>query len=410
MIALTSNTVYVGGDFTAVGAQSRTGLAALDAASSDVADWNPDPIGSLSTLVINGSKLYAGGGFTYTPRQLSGWDDRNTAYLVRLQGYLRPQTISGLLGALQVGYGTGTQSLTGIVSSGLAVNYSSAHASIASILGSTLGFIGVGITTVTASQMGNEDYAPANDIRIIVTVTQANLTVIADNFGRVYGSANPVFTGSILGVVHNDVILPSFITDATSLSGVGVYTIYATATGANIANYSLILTNATLTITKANLTVSAFNYTIALGEALPSFSGTVVGLVQGDVITPSFTSTALATSTVGTYPIFATASGIALANYQVAYQNGELTISATMGLEKAAASVEYLRMYPNPYTGTFTILNASESSLPYTIVDALGNTLADGTLPMGSHTLHTELARGVYFLHIQGMVTKLLIE
>src|SRR5204862_135721 len=58
----------------------------------------------------------------------------------------------------------------------------------------------------------------------------------------------------------------------------------------------------------------------------PTFSGTVTGAVNGDIFTESFTTTAILSSPVGTYPITPTAAGPNLANYTVVVNPGTLTI------------------------------------------------------------------------------------
>ena len=55
----------------------------------------------------------------------------------------------------------------------------------------------------------------------------------------------------------------------------------------------------------ANLTVTADSFERSFNAANPSFTGSVVGLVNGDNITAFFNSTATSTSPVGTYPITA---------------------------------------------------------------------------------------------------------
>lgn len=67
-LAVSGSTVYVGGQFTAVGAQSRHNLAAIDVSSGNVTAWNPnsgedDPEDAISELVVSGSSVYVAGTF-----------------------------------------------------------------------------------------------------------------------------------------------------------------------------------------------------------------------------------------------------------------------------------------------------------------------------------------------------------
>lgn len=55
--------VYAGGGFTTIGGQSRAGIAALDA-NGDATSFDAQADGSVSTLAVSGSTVYVGGGFT----------------------------------------------------------------------------------------------------------------------------------------------------------------------------------------------------------------------------------------------------------------------------------------------------------------------------------------------------------
>ena len=63
-IAVTKDVVYVGGNFTLMGGQSRRGLAALDAAAGQVTDWNPKPSGAVNAVASDGGSVLVGGSFT----------------------------------------------------------------------------------------------------------------------------------------------------------------------------------------------------------------------------------------------------------------------------------------------------------------------------------------------------------
>jgi hypothetical protein len=63
-MALSGNTVYVGGTFLTLAGQPRTYLAAIDATTGALTTWNPTPNATVETLVASGNTLYAGGSFT----------------------------------------------------------------------------------------------------------------------------------------------------------------------------------------------------------------------------------------------------------------------------------------------------------------------------------------------------------
>ncbi len=63
-IAISSNTVYAGGDFTTVGALTRNRIAAIDATTGIATSWNPNCNGTVLSLLINGNNLILGGAFS----------------------------------------------------------------------------------------------------------------------------------------------------------------------------------------------------------------------------------------------------------------------------------------------------------------------------------------------------------
>ena len=73
-LAVSGTTVYVGGAFTSMGGQPRNALAAIDAATGQVLPWNPNENNiegsgvSVRALAVSGSTLYAGGVFRYMGR------------------------------------------------------------------------------------------------------------------------------------------------------------------------------------------------------------------------------------------------------------------------------------------------------------------------------------------------------
>jgi hypothetical protein len=97
-------------------------------------------------------------------------------------------------------------------------------------------------------------------------------------------------------------------------------------TGA-LANYIVTSNNGTLTINPAPLTIQANDATAPVGGPFPTFTGTITGLKNGDVITASYSTTADATSPAGTYPITPTPDpNPLLVNYDITLINGTLTL------------------------------------------------------------------------------------
>lgn len=171
---------------------------------------------------------------------------------------------------------------------------------------------------------------------VAINVQQAPLLITANATNKVYGAALPVFTASYSGFVNGDtntsLTTPVALnTLATSASPVGLYTI--TASGATSANYNITHINGTLSVTPADLLITANDTNKVYGAALPVFTASYSGFVNGDtntsLTTPvSLTSLASAASPAGAYTI--AASGAAYTNYNISYQNGTLTIGTAL--------------------------------------------------------------------------------
>jgi hypothetical protein len=63
-LAASGTTIYAGGSFSSIGGQTRNRIAALDAATGLATAWNPDADDAVGALAVSGTTLYAGGAFT----------------------------------------------------------------------------------------------------------------------------------------------------------------------------------------------------------------------------------------------------------------------------------------------------------------------------------------------------------
>lgn len=62
-IAASGPTVYLGGEFSTIGGQTRNHIAAFDGATGDITPWDPNASHYVDVLAISGTTLYATGGF-----------------------------------------------------------------------------------------------------------------------------------------------------------------------------------------------------------------------------------------------------------------------------------------------------------------------------------------------------------
>ncbi|HUD22455.1 MAG TPA: MBG domain-containing protein [Acidobacteriaceae bacterium] len=246
-----------------------------------------------------------------------------------------------------------------------------------------------------------------------LVITKAPLTVTPNNFSRQYGVVNPTLTGTVTGAVNGDVFNVTYSTTATQFSPVGNYPITATLTPQGLAslnNYSVTYNVGTLTVTQAGsggvgngLTVTVNSFSRQYGVVNPTFTGTVSGLLNGDTVTVTYSSTATQFSPVGTYPITATVSGAAAANYVVTVIPGTLTVTpsgsgGSGGLTVTVNNASRPYGTPNPtFTGTVTgLLNGDTVTVTY-------STTATITSPIGTYPITATVsgaAAGNYTIHV----------
>jgi hypothetical protein len=169
-----------------------------------------------------------------------------------------------------------------------------------------------------------------------LTIKPATLTETATATSRLYGSANPTFSGSISGFVNGDTLDSAttgtlvFGTSATSASNVGSYAI--NGSGLSAANYVIVQASgnaSALTIAPASLTIQADDKSRTAGQGNPALTATISGLVNGDgtgvVSGLDLTTSATTSSAAGTFPIVP--NGASASNYVIQYVNGVLTVT-----------------------------------------------------------------------------------
>lgn len=168
---------------------------------------------------------------------------------------------------------------------------------------------------------------------------------------------------------------------------VGSQTLSVTCTPTDTVDFTTATATKTLTVTKAALTVTANNASMPLGGPLPTLSGTLGGVVNGDNITASYATTATANSPVGQYPITATLNdpGSRLVNYTVTNTPGTLTVRSTAPMIAWAQPAAIT--YGTPLGATQ--LDASAASGGSAVTGTFVYSPAAGTvLTAGTHTLN----------------------
>ena len=167
----------------------------------------------------------------------------------------------------------------------------------------------------------------------VLTVTKASLSAKVNDATKVYGANNPNFSIEYNGLKNGETVpawatTPTFQTEATKSSGVGKYVVKA-INGVPV-NYEMAIADGTLSITPAPLTIIASDATRMYYDEEPDFDFTCSGFLNNDdkkvlMNAPKITTEATRTSSVGKYKI--TPSGAKANNYDISYEQGELTIT-----------------------------------------------------------------------------------
>ncbi|MBI2517678.1 MAG: putative Ig domain-containing protein [Opitutae bacterium] len=292
-------------------------------------------------------------------------------------------------------YGDAAPSLSATATSGLTVAYSVASGP-ATVSGSTLTITGAGTVTVQAGQAGNTDYAAAAATSKSFTVAQKALTLTGVTVAsKTYdGTTSATFasTGSLSGVLAGDAgnvtLNTSGATAAFNSANRGT-SVPVTVSGFALAGtaaskYSLTQPSGiTGTINPAVLTTKADDKSRAYGAADPAFTATITGFVGAETVASAtsgsldFSTTATASSPVGTYPIDVLSGTFSAPNYNFNTQSGTLTISPA-----GAQTVTFPAMADTTYGAAPITLNATASSglaVSYSVVSGPA-TVAGGTL------------------------------
>ena len=182
----------------------------------------------------------------------------------------------------------------------------------------------------------------------------------------IYSSNNPAVATIVAGNIHI----------------VGAGTADITASQASDGFYPSASVTNVLTVNKAPLTVKADDKIKFEGEPLPALTITYTGFVLGEtasVLTtqPVITTTALATSPPGTYPI--TVSGTTAANYTITHVNGILTVQAkqnqTITFGALATKTYGNADFPHGATSTNNTIPVTFTSSNSSVATIVGNNI-----------------------------------
>jgi hypothetical protein len=263
----------------------------------------------------------------------------------------------------------------------------------------------VGSHPITAVYAGDSTFIGSASPVVTQVVNQANTdTVVVSAAGSVVYGQSVIFTagsGTPTGTVQFQVDGTSFGTPVALTAGqaasaslstfaAGPHTISAIYSGD-----SSFLTSTgtyTQTVTPAPLTITADDQSTVYGAALPSLTASYSGFVNGDTAAslatpPTLTTTATASSPVGSYAI--TASGAVDANYTISYVAGTLSITpAPLTITADDQSMIYAAALP-PLTASYSGFVNGDTAASLTTPPTLTTTATAGS-PVGSYAISAD--------------------
>ncbi len=262
-----------------------------------------------------------------------------------------------------------------------------------------------GSHSIKAVYSGDFNFSSSTSSTTVITITQTDPTITWPTpapitYGTPLSGTQLNATASVPGTF---VYSPA----AGTVLSAGTQTLSVTFTPTDTTHYNSVGSSVSLVVNKALLAVTANNASKAYGAAIPAFTASYSGFVNGDTQSvlsgfPSLATTATASSPVGSYAITAAVGTLNAANYSFTFVNGMLTIDKVLSIITVASSKN-----PSNYldsvtftitvsgsgsgvtpTGTVNVMQGSTTLLPATALNAAGQaTYTTSSLAVGTDTL-----------------------
>ena len=233
--------------------------------------------------------------------------------------------------------------------------------------------------TATGTGIGNYNVTAT---KVNYTVNAKGLTVTWSNTDRSYNGSAQSPTASVTGFVNGHTTSSINFSVSSHGPNVGAYTATASKSGTISDNYTLSSTSTGFNITAVTLTATANSPTITYGDAVPSYTVSVTGFVNGETAgtaagytAPTASCTYARYGDKGTYDV--TASGGAATNYSFSYTKGKLTVNQKqVGLSWSNTSLTYSGSSQAPTCNATGTVNS----------DSIGVTVTGGQTDAGNYT------------------------
>jgi len=284
--------------------------------------------------------------------------------------------------------------------SGNVVTYSSSNPLVATVSGNMVTIVGVGSTTITASQVGNANYDAAADVPQTLAVDKAGQTIsFAALANKTYGDADFSLnatggaSGNTVTYSSSNPLVATVSGNTVTIVGAGSTTITASQLGN--ANYNAATdVPQSLTVGKVGQTISfAALANKTYGDA--DFSLNATGGASGNTVTYSSSNLSVATVSGNTVTIVGagsttiTASQVGNANYDAAAD-----VPQTLTVDKAGQTISFAALISKTYGDVDFNLTAtggaSGNALTYSSSNPLVATVSGNTVTIvgaGSTTI-----------------------
>jgi len=297
-------------------------------------------------------------------------------------------------------YGDGSFELTATTTSGLSISYTSSDPSIASVLGNTVSIKKAGTSIITATQNGNNIYAPAIPIQQALTINKASQSI---TFTSLSNKVETIGTFN-LSAISSSGLLVTFFTASTDRISIN-------------QNVVTILKPGSVTITAGQSGNGNFNnaesvsQTICILPKKPTITGTGLGSenvvltsssingnqwYRNDIVIAGATSKTHAVKEKGLYKVKGTVDGCA----SEPSDQFAIIVTDVINTENSIS----VSLYPNPAGQELRIklsgVDEDESS-ELVVYDLTGRVISKHSM-MGEYTslLLDQYSSGNYVLHI----------
>lgn len=270
-------------------------------------------------------------------------------------------------------FGDAPFTLSGTSSVGLPLTYSSSNTGVATVSGNTVTIVGAGIATITAMQVGNTNYNPAETSRQL-TVSKANQTIAFSPLAnKIFGDAPFVLQGnssSGLPLTYSSSNPSVAIVSGNSaiIVGVGITTITASQLGDGNYNVASSL-DQSFTVNKADQSITF----VVLSDKSLSDGSLTLSATASSSLPVSFTSNSDKISIANSTVTFLKAGRVSITASQVGNENHNAASSVTQSF------------CIKPAKPTVTISNLNTPTPLLTSNASSGNQwYADGTVIAGA--------------------------